>query len=107
MTRRRILISLASLVAVWGATQVVKGSVSDQNGKKLTGAVVFLTDPRSLRIRSYLTGKNGAYQFRGLSMDIEYELSARFHGISSSARSLSRFDSGKMIVIDLVVDVKR
>ena len=106
VTRRLALLSMAPPVLVWCATRSVKGTVSDQNGKNLPGAVVYLKDTRSAHIRSYIARKNGAYQFHSLSPDIDYELSARFEGVTSSTKSLSRFDSEKTATIDLVVEVK-
>ncbi|MEO8370059.1 MAG: carboxypeptidase-like regulatory domain-containing protein [Candidatus Solibacter sp.] len=107
MNRRFLLMTMASLVAGWGATREVKGSVSDQNGKKLARAVVYLKDTRTLMIRSYLSRKSGAYRFVGLNPDVDYELYARFRSVTSATTLLSRFDSAKVAAIDLVVEVSQ
>ena len=84
----------------------VKGTVSDQNGRKLARAVVYLKNMRTLVISSYISRKNGSYRFSRLNVDIDYELWARFQGVTSSTKALSRFDSDRTAIIDLVVELK-
>lgn len=98
---------MASLASGWAATREVKGTISDQNGRKLARAVVYLKNTRTLLIRSYIARKNGSYRFSGLSTDIDYELWVRFQGATSATKSLSRFDSDKTAVVDLVVELKQ
>ncbi len=106
VNRRSAIIAMASLASGWATTREVKGTVSDQNGRKLARAVVYLKNTRSLLIRSYISRKNGTYRFSGLNADIDYELWARFQGVTSTTKALSRFDSERVAVVDLVVELK-
>ncbi len=107
MNRRFAILAIASLASGWAATREVKGTVSNQNGRKLARAVVYLKNRRTLVIRSYISRKNGSYRFSGLDADIDYELWARFQGLTSATKALSRFNSDKTAIVDLVVELKR
>ena len=106
VNRRFAILAMASLAAGWAAMREVKGTVSDQNGRKLVRAVVYLKNTRTMVIRSYISRQNGSYRFSGLNADIDYELWARFQGVTSATKALSRFDSDKTAIVDLVVELK-
>ncbi|MCS7315093.1 MAG: carboxypeptidase-like regulatory domain-containing protein [Bryobacterales bacterium] len=79
----------------------VEGVVTDPDGNLVEGAVVQLKNTKTLQVRSYITGKNGAYVFHGLSQNVDYELKAEHQGRSSDVRTLSVFDSRRKAVINL------
>lgn len=79
----------------------VEGVVTDPEGNLVEGAVVQLKNTRTLQVRSYITGKNGAYSFHGLSPNVDYELKAEHQGRSSDVRTLSVFDTRRRAVINL------
>lgn len=83
------------------ATRSVQGIVSDAGGNPVAGAIVQLKDTKSLQIRSYRTGADGAYHFAGLSTNTEYELEARHEDASSSKKTLSVFNTRKAVTINL------
>ena len=85
----------------------VKGIVVDREGQPLPRAVVQIEDLRSLQIRSFVTRDDGSYFFSDLSCDIDYKLSARYRRVWGSAKTLSAYDSRKVAVINLKVDVKK
>ena len=84
-------------------TRTVRGVVQNAQDSPLEGAVVQLKDTKTLQIRSYITKEDGAYHFRGLSKDIDYELKADHQGKSSDSRRLSSFDSRSQAVMNLKV----
>jgi hypothetical protein len=82
----------------------VAGVVRNENEEAVEGAVVKLKDTKSLRVRSYITQKDGIYRFHGLSTNIDYELKADYKDQSSEDRTLSVFDSRRQAVINLKLD---
>jgi hypothetical protein len=85
----------------------VQGSVEDETGKLIEGAVVRLKDKKSLQVRSFITQLEGAYYFNGLSTDVNYELRAEYHGSASATKALSVYDSRKKAVINLKLEPKK
>ncbi len=85
----------------------VRGVVTDQSGARLKGAVVQLKDLLSLRIRSYFTGKDGAYHLHGLNPDFEYEVKADYKGASSKTERLDRFASDPEVVVDIEISTRQ
>ena len=84
--------------------RVVTGTVKDADDKSIDGAVVQLKDLRSLQVRSFITQTNGAYHFSGLKVDNDYQLQAKFNGMTSGWRTLSVFDTRKEPVVNLKMD---
>jgi protocatechuate 3,4-dioxygenase beta subunit len=82
-------------------TRSVQGFVEDAEGKPVEGAVVQLKNKKTLQVRSFITQKEGAYYFHGLSTDVDYELRAEHRGRSSATRTLSVFDSRRKAIINL------
>ncbi len=82
-------------------TRSVEGTVLKEGKSIVPGAVVQIKDTKTLRVRSYLTLKDGKYRFHGLSTETDYELKATFEGRSSKTRRLTVFDSRKKANIDL------
>ena len=86
------LLCAAALAMAARVTRSVEGVVSDQDGNPINGAVVQIENTRTLWIRSYISQKDGAYHFHGLDQNVDYELRAAYHGVSSRAKKLSMFD---------------
>jgi len=82
-------------------TRSVRGQVMDPDNKAAVGAVVQLTDLRSLQVRSFITQEEGEYRFAGLRADSDYEVKADYKGMSSPTRRLTVFDNRKIATIDL------
>jgi hypothetical protein len=87
-------------------TRSVQGSVTDADDGAVNGAVVQLKNAKTLQIRSFITQKDGAYYFHGLSPDVDYELKAEYQGAASGSKTLSSFDSRKEAVINLKLNKK-
>lgn len=87
-------------------TRSIEGTVFDKNGSPVPGAVVQIKDSKTLQIRSFITQKDGKYHFYGLSTDINYELRAESHEMTSPAKTVSVFDSHKVVVLNLKLKKK-
>ena len=85
----------------------VQGTVADANDNAVDGAVVQLTNTRTLQIRSFIAKDHGAYYFYGLSPDVDYQLRAEYQGMVSPTKTLSSFDSRKQAVINLKLTQKK
>lgn len=88
-------------------TRSVHGFVEDAEGRPVEGAVVQLKNKKTLQVRSFITQKEGAYYFHGLSTDVDYELRAEHQGRSSATRNLSIFDSRRKAIINLKLEDKK
>jgi len=78
----------------------VRGVVTDASGQPVSKAVVQLKNTKTLNIRSFITGADGAYHFAGLSGDADYQLKAEHEGARTSWKTLSMFNTKKVIVIN-------
>ena len=57
-----------------------------------------------LQVRSFITQQDGEYHFSGLKIDNDYQLKARYSGMTSGWKTLSIFDTRKAPVINLKLD---
>ena len=85
-------------------TRTVQGVVTGPDDKAVEGAIVQLKNTKTLQIRSFLTQQDGAYVFRGLSPDVDYEIAARTTDAASGTRTLSSYDNRKEAVMNLRVN---
>ena len=88
-------------------TRSVEGLVTTPEDAPAPGAVVQLKNTKTLQIRSFIAKENGQYYFHELSPDVDYELKADYQGASSSAKTLSSFDSRKKATINLKLNSKK
>jgi hypothetical protein len=79
----------------------VEGQVTDSAGNAIVGAVVQLKDTKTLQIRSFITQKDGAYHFAGLSTNVDYDLRAERNGAFSGSKTLSSFNGRKVATVNL------
>ena len=111
-SRSRLRIGLILLVVSGGLlardktsgdtnTRIVQGVVTDSHNQPVSNAVVQLKDTKTLQVRSFITQKDGAYHFAGLSTNVDYELRARTEDAVSGAKTLSVFNSRKTPVVNL------
>jgi Carboxypeptidase regulatory-like domain len=87
-------------------TRSILGTVLDVNGTPVSGAVVLLKDTKTLQVRSYIVRQDGRYHFYGLSSDINYELRAQANGVTSPSKTVSVFDSHKIVKLNLKLKKK-
>jgi len=103
--RRRVLLSFLfalSSLAAQGPTRDVHGTVT-RGGEPVRGAIVELKDTKTLAVRSFITDKNGHYQFYDLNTDSDYEIRAQYHGKWSQTYRLSRFNEAHHPTINLKI----
>jgi hypothetical protein len=82
----------------------VRGMVMDERKTPLRGAIVYLHNLRTERVRTFVTGKGGRYHFSGLARTDDYEIYAAHRGRVSSKHKIASFDDKMQIFIELVVD---
>lgn len=83
------------------------GSVTDRGGTPVANAIVYLKDTKTLAVKSYITGNDGAFRFPALSPNVDYEVYAQIDGHRSDTKTLSSFDSRPQAVINLKLDTSR
>jgi len=103
MSRRLLLICAFAVAAALAQSSLrsVTGTVTNQAGAPVQGAVVKLKDLATLQIRSFVTPEDGSYRFTNLLTNRDYELFAQLGEKRSSKKTLSRFDSKSEPVVDL------
>lgn len=89
-----------------GQTRSVQGLVVNPAGEAIAGAIVLLKNTKTLQVRSYIAQSDGSYRFFGLSTDINYQVRAQAEGLSSKVKTVSVFNSHKLIKLDLKVEKK-
>jgi hypothetical protein len=89
------------------APRDLTGVVFDKVRHRVSGAVVYLKNTRSLAIHTYITGDDGSYRFNHLSPDSEYQVHAESGGHKSQVRILSSFDSHKQPRINLTLKLAK
>lgn len=103
------VVALVLCCALWGQgraakedanTRSVEGVVTDASGQPAAKAVLQLKNSKTLQIRSFITGADGRYHFAGLTSDIDYQLKAEHEGVSTSWKTISMFDTKKLVVIN-------
>jgi Carboxypeptidase regulatory-like domain len=70
----------------------VKGKVVDNSGQPLEGALVTVSDMKAEEKRTFITKKDGRYNFDDLSFTVDYQLQARYKDAVSEPRKLSQYD---------------
>lgn len=81
----------------------VQGKVFDAKDAPINGAIVYLQNSRTNDVKTFITEKDGAYRFAGLSADTDYSLWAAYQGKKSPQKTVSSFDSRKQVYIDLKI----
>lgn len=87
-------------------TRNLVGQVLDQQDAPITEAIVYLKNTKTLTIKSFITEKDGAFRFHGLSPEIDYEIYAAYHGQKSSTKTLSSFDTRQNVTMNLRIEGK-
>ena len=87
-------------------TRTVTGTVTDETGQVLEGALVTLTDSKTKEKTTFFTKKDGRYQFEDLSFTNDYQVQARYKDKSSEPRKLSQLDRNPRPVRILEIDTE-
>lgn len=105
-----LLGSLASLALAHqrpAQLRTVHGIVVSSSNAPIAGAVVYLKNMRTLTVRTYFSSRDGQYRFSGLDPNVDYQIHAEHQNLTSSAHTISSFDSNPDIVIQLKIDRKK
>jgi hypothetical protein len=86
--------------------RTVHGVVVNGKGAPVPGAIVLLKDMKTLQVRSFIAQQDGKYRFYGLNPDVNYQLRAEYQGQTSKTKTVSVFDSRKMVKLDLKLSKK-
>ena len=70
----------------------LKGTVTDDSGKPLEGALVTLKNDATGEKWTFITKQDGRYNFDDLSFTVDYEVAAQFKSLHSEPRKLSQYD---------------
>jgi hypothetical protein len=85
-------------------SKTLRGTVTDDAGKPVSGALVTLTDLKTKEKKTFITKTDGRYIYDGLSFTVDYEVAAQFKDEHSALRKLSQYDHTPSIVRILEVE---
>ncbi len=71
----------------------VDGTVVNDAAAPIAGAVVYLENPKSLDVQSYLSDNEGHFHFNHISPQTDYELWAEQNGVQTKHRFISQFSN--------------
>lgn len=80
--------------------------LSAKSDAPLSEAIVYLKNTKTLTIKSFITEKDGAYRFHGLSPNVDYEIYADYQGQKSSTKNISSFDTRNNITLNIRIETK-
>lgn len=86
--------------------RLLVGKVTDRQDNPLPDAVVYLSNPRTRAVKTYIVGPDGTYRFPALSPNIDYEVYAQFKGKKSDTKTVSQFDNRPQVNINLKIDTR-
>jgi hypothetical protein len=81
--------------------RVVTGTVVDAGSKAISGATVFLKDPKTKTIRSFTSDPTGRFRFTQVDMAQDHELWAEKDGHKSAVKTVSEWDARKEFETEL------
>jgi Carboxypeptidase regulatory-like domain len=87
-------------------TRTLTGRVVNGAGSPLTNAVVYLTNTRTLTVKTYIVATDGSYRFPSLSPNVDYQVYAQVGEQKSDTKTLSSFDGRKDPVINIHLDLR-
>jgi len=83
--------------------RAISGVVTDRKGNPLPHAAVQLENTRNMSVRSYITGKDGRFNFNDLNNDIDFTLRATYKDWSSKSKTVSKFESSTHPEVNLAI----
>jgi hypothetical protein len=104
--RSQLAVLFFLLVASSAFAQKVKfktldGKVLGNGSVPLESAIVYLQDSKSTDIRTFIATADGSYRFGQISLDVDYQVWAKYKDAKSPTKTISSFDSRKQVTIDL------
>ncbi len=83
----------------------LSGKVVDSSGQVLEGALVTLTNTKTNAKTTFITKKDGRFNFDDLSLVVDYRLQARFKDVMTEPRNISQYDPSTRMVRILQIDL--
>ena len=80
------------------------GKVIDSSGQAIEGALVTLTDTKTKAKTTFITKRDGRFNFDDLSLTVDYRLQARFKEVVTEPRNISQYDPNTRMVRILQID---
>src|SRR5215471_4741560 len=65
----------------------------------------YLTNNKTLDVRTFITRSDGRYRFDSLSPNVDYDVFVIYNGKRSATKTLSSFDSRSIAYLDFKFDV--
>jgi hypothetical protein len=81
----------------------LQGKVFDGKDAPIKGAIVYLQNSRTSDVKTFISGDDGSYRFAALSADTDYTVWAAFQGKKSPSKTISSFDTRKLVFVDLKI----
>ena len=106
LNRRSTLAAVLFLLAAGAASaqnakfKTLEGKVFGNGAAPLPSAIVYLQDSKTSSIRSFIATQDGSYRFGQVSPDVDYQVWAKYKNAKSPSKTISSFDSRKVVVID-------
>lgn len=86
------------------SVRTLSGEVLLPDNSPAEGAVVQVKNLKTLQIRSFITQKDGKYNFQNLSSSVDYEVRATWKDHASPKRMLTVYDSRLDAIINLKLE---
>jgi hypothetical protein len=100
-------LAIAPYSTAQAGQKVVGGKVVGSSNLPQSGAIVYLKDTKTDEIKSFISTADGTYRFGQLSPDVTYEIWAEYQGRKSATKTISSYDSKKLIDYQLKVDTDK
>lgn len=81
--------------------RIVRGTVLDEAGKPVSGAIVEVKDVRTSKSRTYTTKDDGQYRFDDLLRKNDYEFKASTRDAASPVRRVTQFSQSADMIVNL------
>jgi hypothetical protein len=88
-------------------SRTLRGTVTDDSGKPLAGALVTLTNVAKGEKLTFITKADGRYHFDELPFRVDYEVSAQYEKMRSPVKKLSQYDDATPAVRILEVEPEK
>ncbi len=72
---------------------IIEGHVVNAANAPVVGAVVYLENPKSLDVQSYLTDEKGYFHFNQITAQTDYNVWAEQNGVETKHKFVSQFSS--------------
>ena len=84
--------------------RVITGVVHDKDGAPAKGALVYLKDEKTARIKSMTADEKGGFRFVQLSRTVDYKVWAQTKDSKSPEKAITSFETKDEITRDLKAD---